>query len=106
MTTALIIGSGAAAAGAALALSHRENIKITVIDIGLKLEADREQLVETLASSSPDEWDEHTIELSRSSLLPHGIPASLRSAYSAQTIHSEMRASSPALLQLTVRTLL
>lgn len=63
MTTALIIGTGAAAAGAALALRHRENIKITVIDIGLKLEADREQLVETLASSSPDEWNEHTIEL-------------------------------------------
>jgi ferredoxin len=63
MTTVLIIGSGAAAAGAALALSHRENLKITVIDIGLQLEADREQLVEDLASSPPDEWDEHTIEL-------------------------------------------
>jgi ferredoxin len=63
MTTALIIGSGAAAAGAALALSHRENIEISVIDIGLQLEADREELVEALTSSSPDEWDEHTIEL-------------------------------------------
>ena len=63
MTTALIIGSGAAAAGAALALSHRENLKITVIDIGLQLEVDREQLVEALASSSPDEWDEQAIEL-------------------------------------------
>ena len=63
MTTALIIGSGAAAAGAALALSHREHLKITVIDIGLKLETDREQLIKALASSSPDEWDEQTIEL-------------------------------------------
>jgi ferredoxin len=63
MTTALIIGSGAAAAGAALALSHRENLKITVVDIGLQLESDREQLIEALASSSPDEWDEQTIEL-------------------------------------------
>ena len=63
MTTALIIGSGVAAAGAALALSHRENLKITVIDIGLQLETDREQLVEALASSSPNEWDAHTIEL-------------------------------------------
>ena len=63
MTTALIIGSGAAAAGAALALSHRENLKITVIDIGLQLENDREQLIEALTSSSPDEWDEQTIEL-------------------------------------------
>ena len=63
MTTALIIGSGAAAAGAALALSHRENLEITVIDIGLQLESDRKQLIEALALSSPDEWDEQTIEL-------------------------------------------
>src|SRR5689334_7397495 len=63
MTSALIVGSGAAAAGAALALSRRENLKITVIDIGLQLETDREQLVESLASSSPDEWDEQAIEL-------------------------------------------
>src|SRR5215471_15977658 len=63
MTSALIIGSGAAAAGAALALSHRENLEITVIDIGLRLEADREQLVAALVSPSPDDWDEHTVEL-------------------------------------------
>jgi ferredoxin len=63
MTTALIIGSGAAAAGVALALSHRENIRITVIDIGLRLENDREQLIEAMASSSPDKWDKQIIEL-------------------------------------------
>jgi ferredoxin len=63
MPTALIIGSGAAAAGAALALSQRENLQITVIDIGLQLESDRERLIEALASSSPDEWDEQAIEL-------------------------------------------
>ena len=77
MTTALIIGSGAAAAGAALALSHRENLEITVIDIGLQLETDRGQLAEALASSSPDEWDECTIELiSRQPVAPRnsGIP--------------------------------
>ena len=77
MTTALIIGSGAAAAGVALALSHRENLAITVIDIGLKLEDDREQVIEALASSSPEEWDEQMIELatkqpiaSRNSIVP------------------------------------
>jgi ferredoxin len=63
MTTALIIGSGVAAAGAALALSHRENLEIAVIDIGLQLENDREQLIEAMASSSPEEWDGKTIEL-------------------------------------------
>jgi ferredoxin len=77
MSTALIIGSGAAAAGAALALSQRENLEIAVIDIGLQLEDDREQLVEAMASSSPEEWDGKTIELtskqpiaSRSSGIP------------------------------------
>jgi ferredoxin len=77
MTTVLIIGSGAAAAGAALALCHRENLKITVVDIGLQLEADRVQLVEALASSPPDEWDEHTIELiSKQPVAPRhsGVP--------------------------------
>lgn len=63
MTKALIVGSGAAAAGAALALSHRENLDITVIDIGLRIEADRAQLVEDLGASSPDQWDEQAIEL-------------------------------------------
>ena len=77
MTTALIIGSGAAAAGAALALSHREGLKVTVIDIGLQLETERQQLVKTLASSSPDEWDTETIEhiirqpvAAKSSIIP------------------------------------
>jgi hypothetical protein len=63
MTTALIIGYGAAAASAALALSDRENLKIAVIDIALQLEIDRAQLIEALAPSSPDDWDEQTIEL-------------------------------------------
>jgi ferredoxin len=62
MTTALIIGSGAAAAGAALALSHREDLEITVIDIGLQLETDRQQVVSTLASSAPDGWDTSAVE--------------------------------------------
>jgi hypothetical protein len=77
MSTALIIGSGAAAAGTALALSRREDLQITVIDIGLQLEAERQQLVTTLASTSPSEWDAQTIELvsrqstaSRSSVIP------------------------------------
>lgn len=62
MTKALIIGSGAAAAGAALALSRREDLQITVVDIGLQLETERQQLVNTLAASAPDEWDVQAIE--------------------------------------------
>jgi ferredoxin len=62
MTTALIIGSGAAAAGAALALRDREDVAITVIDIGLQLEPDRQELVSGLALTAPDEWDPETKE--------------------------------------------
>lgn len=57
MTTALIIGSGPAAAAAALALSRREDLKITVIDVGLQLETERQQVVDVLASSDPCHWD-------------------------------------------------
>lgn len=77
MTTALIVGSGAAAAGAALALSDRENLDITVIDIGLRLETEREQLVEALASSTPDEWDDQAIKLASMqpvAALKSGVP--------------------------------
>ena len=62
MTTALIIGSGPAAAGAALALSRREDLKITVIDIGLRLETERQQQVDRLASSDPSQWDAPLVE--------------------------------------------
>ena len=54
--TAIIVGSGAAAAGAALALSRREDLEVTILDIGLKLETDRQQVVDSLSSASPDEW--------------------------------------------------
>lgn len=62
MTRALIIGSGAAAAGAALALSRHKNLQVALVDIGLQLETERQQLVDILASSSPDEWDAQMVE--------------------------------------------
>jgi choline dehydrogenase-like flavoprotein len=62
MTTALIVGSGPAAAGAALALSRSPDLKITVIDIGLRLEADRQSAVDTLAAEDPSEWDDRILQ--------------------------------------------
>jgi choline dehydrogenase-like flavoprotein len=58
MRTALIIGSGAAAAGTALALTRSPDLQITVIDIGLLLEADRQNAVDTLAATDPRHWDD------------------------------------------------
>jgi len=62
VTSALIIGSGPAAAAAALALSRREDLKITVIDVGLQLETERQQLVDVLASSEQCHWDAAAVD--------------------------------------------
>lgn len=61
MSTALIVGSGPAAAGAALALSRSPDLQITVVDIGLRLEQDRQTDVDTLAAADPQHWDEHLL---------------------------------------------
>lgn len=63
MTTALIIGSGAAAAGVALALRRHEDVEITIIDIGLQLEAERRKVVDGLASNASHEWSSDAVEL-------------------------------------------
>jgi ferredoxin len=55
---AVIVGSGAAAAGAAMALATQPDLQITVLDIGLDLEADRRDIVDWLSASLPGEWDE------------------------------------------------
>jgi ferredoxin len=57
VTTVLIIGSGPAAAGAALALSAGEDIAVTVIDIGERLDVEGQQVVEHLASAEPAQWE-------------------------------------------------
>ena len=62
VTTALVIGSGPAAAGAALALVRREDCKVTVVDPGLRLEVERQQAVDLLATSQPSDWDRAVVD--------------------------------------------
>lgn len=62
MPTVLIIGSGPAAAGAALALSGRNDIAVTVIDIGLRLDVESEQARERLASAQPAHWEPSLVQ--------------------------------------------
>ena len=62
MPAALIIGSGPASAAAALALSRREDLQITIIDLGLELEPDRRALVDILSTSSPASWDPEVVK--------------------------------------------
>ena len=56
MLSALIIGSGPAAAGAALALALRSEVQITVLDLGLRLEPDRQEALDHLSATEPAGW--------------------------------------------------
>ncbi len=55
MPSALVIGSGPAAAGAAMALSAAD-VPVTVVDIGLRLEPERQAEVDRVASLPPARW--------------------------------------------------
>jgi ferredoxin len=77
MTESLIIGSGPAAAGAALALSQDPSQRITVIDIGHRLEANHRQAVVRLASAGPSAWNKDDLDLIRlqpASASVRGLP--------------------------------
>jgi choline dehydrogenase-like flavoprotein len=56
MPSSLIVGSGPAAAGAALALSKEPDQRITVIDIGGRLDAVTRELVATMAATPHETW--------------------------------------------------
>jgi choline dehydrogenase-like flavoprotein len=56
MPTALIIGSGPAAAGAALALTGDPARRVTVIDVGETLEPDLRSAVDRLSTSAEGSW--------------------------------------------------
>ncbi len=61
MTSAIIIGSGPAAAGAAIALSRHTDLQITVLDLGLRLEPEQRRVVDALAGEAPPDWDDAAI---------------------------------------------
>ena len=62
MPTSLIIGSGPAAAGAALALASDPSQKIIVVDIGGSLEEDRKAIRDAVASTAEPEWPDDAID--------------------------------------------
>jgi ferredoxin len=61
VTRSLIIGSGPAAAGTALALSGDPTEEITVVDIGHRLDPHRQRIVDRMAAVAPDGWDEEDV---------------------------------------------
>ena len=74
MPQAIIVGSGPAAVGTALALSARADLRITVIDLGLRLETEHQDVIETLSSLAPEQW-----------------PAGLVGRVAAQPVRSSVR---------------
>jgi choline dehydrogenase-like flavoprotein len=65
--TALVVGSGPAAAGAALALTAA-GVQVDVIDIGLRLDANQQSTVDGLATLAPALWT--TSEVQKISAQP------------------------------------
>ena len=63
MPTALIIGSGPAAAGVALALTRDPKQQITVVDVGATLEPDLDRTRASIASTVETRWSEDAIAL-------------------------------------------
>ena len=57
MRTALIVGSGPAAAGAALALARHDDLRITVVDLGARLEPALQETAQRLGGQRQEEWD-------------------------------------------------
>ncbi len=62
MPTALIIGSGPAAAGAALALAADPSQQITVVDVGESLEPELRSTVQRLAASDEGSWSPSDVD--------------------------------------------
>ena len=59
----IIIGSGPAAAGAALALAGNPSIRITVVDVGHRLGEEAAAAVERMALLSPQQWHQDDLDL-------------------------------------------
>jgi len=63
MPTSLILGSGPAAAGAALALARDPRQRITVLDVGGTLEAPHDAARQTMAGQPETEWSSADLRL-------------------------------------------
>jgi ferredoxin len=76
----LIVGSGPAATGAALAAARHPEVRVTVIDLGGRLEPWREAVRDRLATMPPSAWDAQDVgEVSRQPIesATRGLPQKL-----------------------------
>ena len=70
--TALIIGSGPAAAGAALALTEGSGVQVTVIDIGHRLDEATQAVVRELSELAPKQWPDAELAAIARQPVPSG----------------------------------
>ena len=76
--TIAIVGSGPSAVSAAFCLL-RKGLSVTMLDVGYRLEPQRQQLVSRLAAATPQEWDGDSLEMLRKATSPDvkGLPKKL-----------------------------
>lgn len=74
----VIVGSGPAAVSAAYSLL-RKGLSVTMLDVGYRLEPERQQLVDRLAASSPGHWRDDSLKALRRPTDPDvkGLPKKL-----------------------------
>jgi|ERR1017187_5782408 flavin-dependent dehydrogenase len=61
-----VVGSGPAGVSAAYSLL-RKGFTVTMLDVGFRLELERQQVVDRLAAGMPETWDEKNLDDLRSS---------------------------------------
>lgn len=76
--TIAIVGSGPSAVSAAFCLL-RKGLSVTMLDVGYRLEPQRQQLVSRLAAATPQEWHGDSLEMLRKATSPDvkGLPKKL-----------------------------
>jgi choline dehydrogenase-like flavoprotein len=74
----LVVGSGPAGVSAAFELL-RKGLSVRMLDVGYRLEPDRQQLVDRLGQSTPEQWDLESLESLRLPTDPDvkGLPKKL-----------------------------
>ena len=72
MSSALIIGSGPAAAGAAIALTERSGLQVTVVDLGHRLDQATQAVVRELSELAPKQWPGAGLEAISRQPVPSG----------------------------------
>lgn len=76
----IVVGSGPAGVACAMALLER-GATVRMVDVGLKLESEREELVRGMSATSPAEWDPQNVAAIRHGMEPSAKGVVLKRIY-------------------------